>query len=202
MCGIIGFAGKKETVPILLDGLERLEYRGYDSAGVAVVSVDGKLQVKKSKGRLAVLREVLDSQNPLWGNIGIGHTRWATHGEPSDVNAHPHVGQDGKIAVVHNGIIENYLEIKKSLLRKGVVFASDTDTEVIVQLLEYYYRKKFNLMDAVYAVLNRIKGAYAMGILCADFPEQIIAARKDAPLLIGYGEDENYMASEIGRAHV
>lgn len=197
MCGIIGFAGKKETVPILLDGLERLEYRGYDSAGVAVVSVDGKLQVKKSKGRLAVLREVLDSQNSLWGNIGIGHTRWATHGEPSDVNAHPHVGQDGKIAVVHNGIIENYLEIKKSLLRKGVVFASDTDTEVIVQLLEYYYRKKFNLMDAVYAVLNRIKGAYAMGILCADFPEQIIAARKDAPLLIGYGEDENYMASDV-----
>ena len=197
MCGIIGFAGKKETVPILLDGLERLEYRGYDSAGVAVVSVDGKLQVKKSKGRLAVLREVLDSQNPLWGNIGIGHTRWATHGEPSDVNAHPHVGQDGKIAVVHNGIIENYLEIKKSLLRKGVVFASDTDTEVIVQLLEYYYRKKFNLMDAVYAVLNRIKGAYAMGILCADFPEQIIAARKDAPLLIGYGEDETYMASDV-----
>ena len=197
MCGIIGFAGKKETVPILLDGLERLEYRGYDSAGVAVVSVDVKLQVKKSKGRLAVLREVLDSQNPLWGNIGIGHTRWATHGEPSDVNAHPHVGQDGKIAVVHNGIIENYLEIKKSLLRKGVVFASDTDTEVIVQLLEYYYRKKFNLMDAVYAVLNRIKGAYAMGILCADFPEQIIAARKDAPLLIGYGEDENYMASDV-----
>ena len=117
MCGIIGFAGKKETVPILLDGLERLEYRGYDSAGVAVVSVDGKLQGKKSKGRLAVLREVLDSQNPLWGNIGIGHTRWATHGEPSDVNAHPHVGQDGKIAVVHNGIIENYLEFKKSLLR-------------------------------------------------------------------------------------
>ncbi len=197
MCGIIGFAGKKETVPILLDGLERLEYRGYDSAGVAVVSVDGKLQVKKSKGRLAVLREVLDSQNPLSGNIGIGHTRWATHGEPSDVNAHPHVGQDGKIAVVHNGIIENYLEIKKSLLRKGVVFASDTDTEVIVQLLEYYYRKKFNLMDAVYAVLNRIKGAYAMGILCADFPEQMIAARKDAPLLIGYGEDENYMASDV-----
>lgn len=197
MCGIIGFAGKKETVPILLDGLERLEYRGYDSAGVAVVSVDGKLQVKKSKGRLAVLREVLDSQNPLWGNIGIGHTRWATHGEPSDVNAHPHVGQDGKIAVVHNGIIENYLEIKKSLLRKGVVFASDTDTEVIVQLLEYYYKKKSNLMDAVYAVLNRIKGAYAMGILCADFPEQMIAARKDAPLLIGYGEDENYMASDV-----
>ena len=197
MCGIIGFAGNTEAVPVLLDGLERLEYRGYDSAGVAVVSADGNLQVKKSKGRLAVLREVLDSQKPLSGNIGIGHTRWATHGEPSDVNAHPHIGQNGKIAVVHNGIIENYLEIKQSLIRKGVVFVSDTDTEVIVQLLEYYYGKKSNLMDAVYAVLNRIKGAYAMGILCSDFPEQMIAARKDAPLLIGYGKGENYIASDV-----
>ena len=197
MCGIIGFVGNTEAVPVLLDGLERLEYRGYDSAGVAVVSADGNLQVKKSKGRLAVLREVLDSQKPLSGNIGIGHTRWATHGEPSDVNAHPHIGQNGKIAVVHNGIIENYLEIKQSLIRKGVVFVSDTDTEVIVQLLEYYYGKKSNLMDAVYAVLNRIKGAYAMGILCSDFPEQMIAARKDAPLLIGYGKGENYIASDV-----
>lgn len=197
MCGIIGFAGKTEVVPILLDGLERLEYRGYDSAGVAVVSADGILQVKKSKGRLFVLRELLDSQNPLSGNIGIGHTRWATHGEPNDTNAHPHVGQEGKIAVVHNGIIENYLEIKNSLIRKGVVFSSDTDTEVIVQLLEYYYRKKSNLMDAVYAVLNRIKGAYAMGILCSDFPGQMVAARKDAPLLIGYGQEGNYIASDV-----
>ena len=197
MCGIVGFAGKKEALPILLDGLERLEYRGYDSAGVAVVSLDGDLQVKKSKGRLSVLREILDTQSPLSGNIGIGHTRWATHGEPNDTNAHPHVGQEGKIAVVHNGIIENYLEIKKSLIRKGIVFSSDTDTEVIVQLLEYYYRKKNNLMDAVYAVLNRIKGAYAMGILCSDNPRQMIAARKDAPLLIGYGEDGNYIASDV-----
>lgn len=197
MCGIIGFAGNTEAVSILLDGLERLEYRGYDSAGVAVVSPDGNLQVKKSKGRLAVLRDVLAAQNPLSGKIGIGHTRWATHGEPSDVNAHPHVGQNGKIAVVHNGIIENYLEIKESLIRKGVVFTSDTDTEVIVQLLEYYYKKKMNLMDAVYAVLHRIKGAYAMGILCSDFPEQMIAARKDAPLLIGYGKGENYIASDV-----
>lgn len=197
MCGIIGFAGKTEAVPILLDGLERLEYRGYDSAGVAVVSADGRLQVKKSKGRLSALRELLDSRSPLQGNIGIGHTRWATHGEPNDTNAHPHVGQEGKIAVVHNGIIENYLEIKNSLIRKGVVFSSDTDTEVIVQLLEYYYRKKSNLMDAVYAVLNRIKGAYAMGILCSDFPGQMIAARKDAPLLIGYGQDGNYIASDV-----
>lgn len=197
MCGIIGFAGNTEAIPVLLDGLERLEYRGYDSAGVAVVSADGNLQIKKSKGRLAVLRDVLAAQNPLSGKIGIGHTRWATHGEPSDVNAHPHVGQNGKIAVVHNGIIENYLEIKESLMRKGVVFTSDTDTEVIVQLLEYYYKKKMNLMDAVYAVLHRIKGAYAMGILCSDFPEQMIAARKDAPLLIGYGKDDNYIASDV-----
>lgn len=197
MCGIIGFAGNTEAVPVLLDGLERLEYRGYDSAGVAVVSAVGNLQVKKSKGRLAVLRDMLAAQNPLSGKIGIGHTRWATHGEPSDVNAHPHVGQNGKIAVVHNGIIENYLEMKESLIRKGVVFTSDTDTEVIVQLLEYYYKKKMNLMDAVYAVLHRIKGAYAMGILCSDFPEQMIAARKDAPLLIGYGKGENYIASDV-----
>ena len=197
MCGIIGFAGNTEAISVLLDGLERLEYRGYDSAGVAVVSPDGNLQVKKSKGRLAVLRNMLEAQNPLSGKIGIGHTRWATHGEPNDVNAHPHVGQNGKIAVVHNGIIENYLEIKESMIRKGVVFTSDTDTEVIVQLLEYYYKKKMNLMDAVYAVLHRIKGAYAMGILCSDFPEQMIAARKDAPLLIGYGTDGNYIASDV-----
>ena len=156
MCGIIGFAGNTEAVPILLDGLERLEYRGYDSAGVAVASPEGRLQVKKCKGRLGVLREALAAQKPLTGQVGIGHTRWATHGEPNDVNAHPHVSQSGKLAVVHNGIIENYLEIKQSLLHKGVVFASDTDTEVIVQLLEYYYKKSSNLMDAVYEVLNQI----------------------------------------------
>lgn len=197
MCGIIGFAGKTEAVEILLDGLERLEYRGYDSAGVAVVSPDGRLQVKKSKGRLSVLRTLLEAEEPMSGGIGIGHTRWATHGEPNDVNAHPHVGQEGKIAVVHNGIIENYLEIKNSLIRKGITFSSDTDTEVIVQLLEYYYKRYSNLMDAVYAVLNRIKGAYAMGILCSDYPGQMLAARKDAPLLIGYGEDGNYIASDV-----
>ena len=197
MCGIIGFAGRTEAVEVLLDGLERLEYRGYDSAGVAVVSPDGRLQVKKSKGRLSVLRTLLEAEEPMFGGIGIGHTRWATHGEPNDVNAHPHVGQEGKIAVVHNGIIENYLEIKNSLIRKGIRFSSDTDTEVIVQLLEYYYKKYSNLMDAVYAVLNRIKGAYAMGILCSDYPEQMLAARKDAPLLIGYGEEGNYIASDV-----
>lgn len=197
MCGIIGFSGKTAAVPVLLDGLERLEYRGYDSTGVAVVSPDGKLQVKKSRGRLAVLKAMLKEEKSLPGSIGIGHTRWATHGEPNDVNAHPHVGQEKKIAVVHNGIIENYLEIKNSLIRKGIRFSSDTDTEVIVQLLEYYYKKDSNLMDAVYRVLNRIKGAYAMGILCSDYPEQMVAAKKDAPLLIGFGNDGNYMASDV-----
>ena len=197
MCGIIGYVGNREAVPILLDGLERLEYRGYDSAGVAVVSPSNTLQVVKTKGRLSVLREHLDAQNPLCGTIGIGHTRWATHGEPNDTNAHPHVGSEGKIAVVHNGIIENYLEIRASLERKGIPFRSETDTEVIAQLLEYYYKKLGNLMNAVYAVLGRIEGAYAMGILCEDFPGQMIAARKDAPLLIGYGEDGNFIASDV-----
>lgn len=197
MCGIIGFAGKTEAVTVLLNGLERLEYRGYDSAGVAVVSPEGSLQVKKSKGRLSVLRTLLEAEKPLSGGIGIGHTRWATHGEPNDVNAHPHVGQEGKIAIVHNGIIENYIEIRDSLIRKGIAFSSDTDTEVIVQLLEYYYKKYSNLIDAVYAVLHRIKGAYAMGILCSDYPGQMLAARKDAPLLIGFGNDGNYIASDV-----
>lgn len=197
MCGIIGFAGKTDAKSVLLDGLERLEYRGYDSAGIAVVSSKGELQVEKSKGRLAVLRELVAADKSVSGNVGIGHTRWATHGEPNDVNAHPHVGEAGKIAVVHNGIIENYLEIKNSLIRKGVTFQSDTDTEVIVQLLEYYYKKYDDIMDAVYKVLSRIKGAYAMGILCSDYPEQMIAARKDAPLLIGYGDESNYIASDV-----
>lgn len=196
MCGIIGVAGHMDAVPVLLDGLERLEYRGYDSAGIAVVSKEGELSVKKSKGRIKVLRDRLLKEHAPEGSIGIGHTRWATHGEPNDVNAHPHLGQQGKIAVVHNGIIENYMEIKNSLLRKGIAFCSDTDTEVIVQLLEYYYKKCGDLMDAVYAVLGRIKGAYAMGILCCDYPGQMFAVRKDAPLLIGYGKQANYIASD------
>ena len=147
MCGIIGFAGNTEAVPILLDGLERLEYRGYDSAGVAVVSTDGRLQKKKCRGRLGVLREALAAREPLTGQVGIGHTRWATHGEPNDVNAHPHVSQNGKLAVVHNGILEHYLELKQSLLPKGVAFASATDTEVIVPLLDYYITTSSTLMD-------------------------------------------------------
>ncbi|MCF0120238.1 MAG: glutamine--fructose-6-phosphate aminotransferase, partial [Oscillospiraceae bacterium] len=197
MCGIIGYSGSDSALPYLLNGLERLEYRGYDSAGVAVVSDSGVLQVQKSKGRLAALKAHLDTIEPLCGSVGIGHTRWATHGEPNDVNAHPHTGEKGKIAVVHNGIIENYLEIKNFLIRKGVHFHSETDTEVIAQLLEYYYSRCNDIVDAVYAVLARIKGAYAMGILCSDYPEQMIAARKDAPLLIGYGDGCNYIASDV-----
>ncbi|MCF0143110.1 MAG: glutamine--fructose-6-phosphate transaminase (isomerizing) [Parasporobacterium sp.] len=197
MCGIIGYAGKDQALPYLLNGLERLEYRGYDSAGVAVVSPAGNLRVEKSKGRLFVLEEHLKETDPMEGSIGIGHTRWATHGEPNDVNAHPHLGNQGKIAVVHNGIIENYLEIKKFLEAKGVKFQSETDTEVIAQLMEYYYTSSLNLMDAVYSVLGRIKGAYAMGIICSDYPGRMIAARKDAPLLIGYGQGCNYIASDV-----
>ena len=197
MCGIIGFTGSSPAVPILLDGLERLEYRGYDSAGVAVVSPEAGLQVQKSKGRLAVLRSQLEERPALTGTAGIGHTRWATHGEPNDVNSHPHVSQNGKVAIVHNGIIENYVEIKEFLLHQGVTFRSETDTEVVAQLLEYYFHDCANIMDAVYAMLDRIEGAYALGILCEDDPTRIIAARKDAPLLLGYGENASYIASDV-----
>lgn len=197
MCGIIGFTGETPAVPVLLDGLERLEYRGYDSAGVAVISPEHGLQVQKSKGRLSVLRSQLADVPPLTGCTGIGHTRWATHGEPNDANSHPHVSQNGKVAVVHNGIIENYVEIKEFLLHQGVQFRSDTDSEVVAQLLEYYFHDHANIMDAVYAMLDKIEGAYALGILCADEPGRIIAARKDAPLLLGYGDKENFIASDV-----
>ncbi|MCR4722232.1 MAG: glutamine--fructose-6-phosphate transaminase (isomerizing) [Eubacteriales bacterium] len=197
MCGIIGIAGKTQAVPVLLDGLEKLEYRGYDSAGVAVITDDGTLRVEKCKGRIAVLREKTDEGAPITGTTGIGHTRWATHGEPSDINAHPQMGQEGIVAVVHNGIIENYRELKQSLERSGRVFQSETDTEVVAQLMEYYYDMYHDLMDAVYAMLSRIRGSYALGILSSDAPGQIIAAKKDAPLLIGYGEGENFIASDV-----
>jgi glucosamine--fructose-6-phosphate aminotransferase (isomerizing) len=197
MCGIIGFVGQEDAIPVLLDGLERLEYRGYDSAGVAVVARDKGLQVEKTKGRLQVLRDKLAQQAPLTGTVGIGHTRWATHGEPNDVNSHPHVSQNGKIAVVHNGIIENYVEIKEFLIHKGITFQSETDTEVVAQLLEYCFNSCDDIMDAVYQVLERIQGAYALGILCADDPDRFIAARKDAPLLLGYGDGCNFIASDV-----
>ena len=197
MCGIIGFVGSVNAAPILLDGLERMEYRGYDSAGVAVRSNDGSLQVRKAKGRLKVLSDLIHGGADLEGCQGIGHTRWATHGEPSDVNAHPHVSADGSIALVHNGIIENYQEIKEHLLQRGVTFTSDTDSEVVAQLLEVYYRENGSMLDAVSRVLHRIEGSYAFGILCSDYPNALIAARKDSPLILGYGQEGNFIASDV-----
>ena len=197
MCGIVGYAGREQASPILLDGLERLEYRGYDSAGIAVLSESAGLQVKKAKGRLKVLNAMIDGGRSVDGFIGVGHTRWATHGEPNYINSHPHTSEQGKIALVHNGIIENYVEIKDFLISRGVHFCSDTDTEVVAQLLEYYYLISGDLLGSVYKVLDRIEGAYALGILCADMPDTFIAARKDAPLLLGYGEGCNFIASDV-----
>ena len=196
MCGIVGYIGKEQAAPILLEGLSRLEYRGYDSAGMAVYDQDrDTLSVHKAKGRLKVLADQLQNGAAVKGTVGIGHTRWATHGAPSDVTAHPQVSQSGKIAVVHNGIIENYGELKSFLMGKGVSFLSDTDTEVVAQLIEYFYQG--DLLKAVGQVLHRIQGAYALGILCADYPDQIIAVRKDSPLILGYGDGCNFLASDV-----
>ena len=197
MCGIVGFIGQEQAAPILLDGLARLEYRGYDSAGVAVVSPRHEIQVKKSKGRLQVLSDMIHGGADVEGCIGIGHTRWATHGAPSDLNSHPHMSEGGKFAVIHNGIIENYVEIKEFLIGQGVTFRSETDTEVVAQLLEFYYNECHDFFESVGRVLRRIEGAYALGILCADCPDRIIAARKDAPLLLGYGEGCSFLASDV-----
>ena len=197
MCGIVGFIGQEQAAPILLDGLAHLEYRGYDSAGVAVISAQGKLQVKKAVGRLKVLSEQIHGGADLEGCIGLGHTRWATHGAPNIINSHPHVSENGKFAVIHNGIIENYVEIKEFLIGQGIQFKSDTDTEVVAQLLEFYYNECHDFLEAVGRVLRRIEGAYALGMLCADCPDRIIAARKDAPLLLGYGKGCNFLASDV-----
>ena len=197
MCGIIGYVGRQNAAPVLLDGLARMEYRGYDSAGVAVRSETRGLQVKKSKGRLQVLSDMIHGGADLGGCLGIGHTRWATHGEPNDINAHPHVSENGAIALVHNGIIENYLEIKEHLQKLGVVFTSDTDSEVVAQLLEYHYNECHSMLEAVGRCLRRIEGSYALGIICADYPNALIAARKDSPLILGFGEDGNYLASDV-----
>ena len=196
MCGIVGYIGKEQAAPILLDGLARLEYRGYDSAGVAVYSERAEsLSVHKAKGRLQVLSDMLQGGAALDGTVGIGHTRWATHGAPSDVNSHPQVSRSGKIAVVHNGIIENYAELKAFLMDKGVPFTSDTDTEVVAQLIDYFYEG--DILQAVGRVLHRIQGAYALGIICADAPDQLIAVRKDSPLILGYGEGCSFLASDV-----
>lgn len=195
MCGIVGYVGKEQAAPVLLDGLKRLEYRGYDSAGLAVFGQERGLQLAKAKGRLRVLADIVDDGKSMEGTLGVGHTRWATHGEPSDVNSHPHLSTSGRIAVVHNGIIENYMEIKEYLQSKGVVFHSQTDTEVVAQLLEYYYAG--DMIEAVYKVLHRIEGSYALGIVCADQPDRLVAARKDSPLVLGYGEGCNFIASDV-----
>ena len=197
MCGIVGFIGQEQAAPILLDGLVHLEYRGYDSAGVAVISAQGKLQVEKAVGRLKVLSKQIHGGADLEGCIGLGHTRWATHGAPNIINSHPHVSENGKFAVIHNGIIENYVEIKEFLIGQGIRFKSETDTEVVAQLLEFYYNECHDFLEAVGRVLRRIEGAYALGMLCADCPDRIIAARKDAPLLLGYGKGCNFLASDV-----
>lgn len=193
MCGIVGYIGARQAVEVIMDGLSRLEYRGYDSAGVAVN--DGReIVIEKKKGRLQLLEEELKVK-PLCGCMGIGHTRWATHGEPSDANSHPHSDETCSLAVVHNGIIENYLEIKNELTNNGVVFKSETDTEVVSHLIDFYYRG--DLLEAVYKTLERVRGAYALGVIHKDRPDVLIAARKDSPLVIGVGEGENFIASDI-----
>lgn len=193
MCGIVGYLGTKNASEVIVDGLSKLEYRGYDSAGVAVCN-DGELEIRKFKGRLAVLAEYIE-KNEMKGHLGIGHTRWATHGEPSDVNSHPHFNMDKTIAVVHNGIIENYMELKEELKEDGVEFRSETDTEVIAHLVDKYYEG--NLLDAVYKTVSRLRGAYALGIICKDNEDELVAVRKDSPLIAGVGEGENFIASDI-----
>ena len=198
MCGIVGYAGTEQAAPVLLDGLSRLEYRGYDSAGIAVFSQrENRLNVHKAKGRLKVLNSLLHGGAAVEGTTGVGHTRWATHGAPSDENSHPQVSLSGKIAVVHNGIIENYGELKAFLQEQGVLFTSETDTEVVAQLVEYFQRDGADILTAVGRCLRRIEGSYALGILSADTPDQIIAARKDSPLILGYGSGCSFLASDV-----
>ncbi|MCL2046533.1 MAG: glutamine--fructose-6-phosphate transaminase (isomerizing) [Oscillospiraceae bacterium] len=192
MCGIIGYVGKMDAVAIILEGLKKLEYRGYDSAGLAVYN--NGIQVVKQEGRLDALQARIDA-SPLTANMGIGHTRWATHGEPSDVNSHPHMGSQNKIAIVHNGIIENYKQLKEYLEQKGIVFASQTDSEVIAQLAEYYYEG--DILDAVIHVVGRLEGSFALGIMCADNPDMFIAVKKDNPLIVGVSDHGQFIASDV-----
>lgn len=194
MCGIVGYIGEKQAAPILIEGLEKLEYRGYDSAGIAVY--DGsEIEVVKAKGRLQVLRELTDDGRALYGTAGIGHTRWATHGEPSIVNSHPHFDKDKSIVVVHNGIIENYQPLRERLIRKGYEFISQTDTEVVANLLHSYYDG--DPLEAIIKVINRIQGSYALGIMFKEHPDEVYAVRKDSPLIVGVSENNNFIASDV-----
>ena len=196
MCGIVGYLGHKEAYPILIKGLKRLEYRGYDSAGVALRNDNGNLNVYKAKGKVSDLENYCADKD-ITGHVGIAHTRWATHGEPSSKNAHPHYSESKNLAIIHNGIIENYADIKKNLIEKGVKFRSDTDTEVLVQLVEYVQnKKKLDLLTAVQVALHQVIGAYAISILDKNDPHQIIAARKQSPLVVGIGEDEFFLGSD------
>ena len=198
MCGIVGFTGEHQAAPILLDGLSRLEYRGYDSAGLAVRDKEKDTEIIKTKGRLRALEEKTDNGASVPGTCGIGHTRWATHGEPSAANAHPHVSDDGNVTAVHNGIIENYQELKEKLLRRGYVFYSSTDTEAAVKLVDYYYKKyEGTPVDAINHAMVRIRGSYAMAFMFRDYPEEIYVARKDSPMILGVAEGESYIASDV-----
>ena len=198
MCGIVGFTGKHQAAPILLDGLSKLEYRGYDSAGIAVRDGDKETEVIKAKGRLKVLIEKTNGGESVPGTCGIGHTGWATHGEPSETNAHPHVSENGNVVAVHNGIIENYQELKAKLLRKGYTFYSATDTEVAVNLVDYYYKKYGESpVEAVGHAMVRIRGSYALAMMFRDYPGEIFVARKDSPMILGVGDGESYIASDV-----
>lgn len=197
MCGIVGYVGAKQATPVLINGLKKLEYRGYDSAGIAVLSEDSdEILVRKSKGALKFL-EAKIADEVIKGSVGIGHTRWATHGEPSDLNSHPHTNVSGTIAVVHNGIIENYAKLKAWLQDQGVVFKSQTDTEVIAHLINYFYEKTGEIFKAVLETLHRLEGSYALGVLCTKYPDRLIAARKESPLIVGLGKDEDFIASDV-----
>ncbi|EEG35260.1 glutamine--fructose-6-phosphate transaminase (isomerizing) [Anaerobutyricum hallii] len=198
MCGIVGFTGVQQAAPILLDGLSKLEYRGYDSAGIAVRNGENETEVVKAKGRLKALAEKTDNGATVLGSCGIGHTRWATHGEPSEGNAHPHKSDDGNVVAVHNGIIENYLELKEKLTRKGYVFYSETDTEVAVKLIDYYYKKyEGTPIDAINHAMVRIRGSYALAVMFKDYPEEIYVSRKDSPMILGIEDGESYIASDV-----
>ncbi|WP_296321545.1 glutamine--fructose-6-phosphate transaminase (isomerizing) [Treponema sp. UBA3813] len=197
MCGIVGYVGSKQATPVLINGLKKLEYRGYDSAGIAVLSEDSdEILVRKSKGALKFLEEKI-ADEVIKGSVGIGHTRWATHGEPSDLNSHPHTNVSGTIAVVHNGIIENYAKLKAYLQDQGVVFKSQTDTEVIAHLINYFYEKTGEIFKAVLETLHRLEGSYALGVVCTKYPDRVIAARKESPLIVGLGKGENFIASDV-----
>ncbi|MBQ1710668.1 MAG: glutamine--fructose-6-phosphate aminotransferase, partial [Treponema sp.] len=219
MCGIVGYIGNKNAAPILIKALKKLEYRGYDSAGIAVYTGE-EILVQKAKGKLKNLGEKITGQvipenlkdeeytkfemslyektgDIIKGNLGIGHTRWATHGEPSDLNSHPHTNMEGSISIVHNGIIENYADLKAKLQSEGIVFKSQTDTEVVVHLIDKYYKEEKDIFKAVLKVLHVIEGSYALGVVCRDYPDRIICCRKESPLVIGLGKGENFIASDV-----